>query len=149
MKTISNLIQEAALDRNKIVANLATEIDLKNQNLDELQYKYNEKTMSLSRMLEEKDMLHQAFYEGSLPFCCLCVFQSCIHVFVDMHVNSLIFSVYPCMNDVHIMLVDFVLPNEGFLGINLRGTFLFSAFSPLGKMEDEFEHNLKQRRQNS
>lgn len=149
LKTISNLIQEAALDRNKIVANLATEIDLKNQNLDELQYKYNEKTMSLSRMLEEKDMLHQAFYEGSLPFCCLCVFQSCIHVFVDMHVNSLIFSVYPCMNDVHIMLVDFVLPNEGFLGINIRGTFLLSAFSPLGKMEDAFEHNLKQRRRNS
>ncbi|KAF7124986.1 hypothetical protein RHSIM_Rhsim12G0187900 [Rhododendron simsii] len=65
LKTISNLIQEATLDRNKIVANLATEIDLKNQNLDELQYKYNEKTMSLSRMLEEKDMLHQAFYEES------------------------------------------------------------------------------------
>lgn len=65
LKTISNLIQEATLDRSKIVANLATEIDLKNQNLEELQYKYNEKTMSLSRMLEEKDMLHQAFYEES------------------------------------------------------------------------------------
>ncbi|KAI8529381.1 hypothetical protein RHMOL_Rhmol12G0221200 [Rhododendron molle] len=65
LKTISNLVQEATQDRNKIVANLATEIDLKNQNLNELQYKYNEKTMSLSRMLEEKDMLHQAFCEES------------------------------------------------------------------------------------
>ncbi|KAF5957196.1 hypothetical protein HYC85_004421 [Camellia sinensis] len=63
LKTISNLVQEATQDRNKIVANLANEIDLKNENLDELQYKYNEKTMSLSRMLEEKDMLHHAFYE--------------------------------------------------------------------------------------
>ncbi|XP_059642065.1 factor of DNA methylation 1-like [Cornus florida] len=63
LKTISNLVQEATQDRNKIVANLANEIDMKNENLDELQYKYNEKTMSLSRMLEEKDMLHHAFYE--------------------------------------------------------------------------------------
>ncbi|KAI7985023.1 Factor of DNA methylation 2 [Camellia lanceoleosa] len=63
LKTISNLVQEATQDRNKIVANLANEIDIKNENLNELQYKYNEKTMSLSRMLEEKDMLHHAFYE--------------------------------------------------------------------------------------
>ncbi|XP_057474603.1 factor of DNA methylation 1-like [Actinidia eriantha] len=63
LKTISDLVQEATQDRNKIVATLANEIDLKNENLDELQYKCNEKTMSLSRMLEEKDMLHHAFYE--------------------------------------------------------------------------------------
>uniref|UniRef100_A0A5B7B4M2 Putative factor of DNA methylation 1 isoform X2 n=1 Tax=Davidia involucrata TaxID=16924 RepID=A0A5B7B4M2_DAVIN len=63
LKTISNIVQEATQDRNKIVANLANEIDIKNENLDQLQYKYNEKTMSLSRMLEEKDMLHHAFYE--------------------------------------------------------------------------------------
>lgn len=46
LKTISNLVQEATQDSNKILANLASEIDLKNQNLDELQYKCNEKTMS-------------------------------------------------------------------------------------------------------
>ncbi|XP_057464536.1 factor of DNA methylation 1-like isoform X2 [Actinidia eriantha] len=63
LKTISDLVQEATQDRNKIVATLANEIDLKNENLDELQYKCNEKTMYLSRMLEEKDMLHYAFYE--------------------------------------------------------------------------------------
>ncbi|KAL6972888.1 hypothetical protein U1Q18_027064 [Sarracenia purpurea var. burkii] len=63
LKSISNLVQEATQDRNKIVANLANEIDLKNENLDELQYKYNEKTMSLSRIIEEKDQLHHAFYE--------------------------------------------------------------------------------------
>ncbi|CAK9186820.1 unnamed protein product [Ilex paraguariensis] len=63
LKTISNLVEEATQDRNSIVANLANEIDMKNENLDELQIKYNEKTMSLSRMLEEKDILHRAFCE--------------------------------------------------------------------------------------
>ncbi|XP_059644732.1 factor of DNA methylation 1-like [Cornus florida] len=65
VKTISNLVREATRDRNKTVANLAIEIDMKNENLNELQYQYNEKTMSLSRMLVEKDMLHVAFYEES------------------------------------------------------------------------------------
>ncbi|KAK3021815.1 hypothetical protein RJ639_047170 [Escallonia herrerae] len=60
LKTITNLVQEATQDRNNIVANLANEIDQKNENLDDL---YNEKTMSLARLIEEKDMLHHAFYE--------------------------------------------------------------------------------------
>ncbi|RVX07784.1 Factor of DNA methylation 1 [Vitis vinifera] len=63
LKTISDIVERAKQDRNTIVANLANEIDLKNENLDELQYKYNKKSMSLSRMLEEKDKLHHAFYE--------------------------------------------------------------------------------------
>ncbi|KAI3455251.1 hypothetical protein Pfo_011914 [Paulownia fortunei] len=63
LKTISDLVQEATKDRNQIVGNLVNEIDLKNENLDQLQIKYNEKTLSLSRMLEEKDELHRAFYE--------------------------------------------------------------------------------------
>ena len=46
------------------MADLANEIDITNENLNELQYKYNEKTMSLSRMLEEKDRLHKFFEEG-------------------------------------------------------------------------------------
>lgn len=64
LKTISDLVQEATQHRNKAVANLANELDLKNDNLDQLQVKYNERTMSLSRMIEEKDMLHRAFSEG-------------------------------------------------------------------------------------
>ena len=50
------------------MADLANEIDITNENMNELQYKYNEKTMSLSRMLEEKDRLprdnvHRIFEE--------------------------------------------------------------------------------------
>lgn len=68
LRTISDIVQEAAQDRNNVVANLATRIDLTNENLEELQYKYNETTMSLSRMLEEKDKLHLAFIEGLSSF---------------------------------------------------------------------------------
>ncbi|KAL9243095.1 hypothetical protein vseg_017024 [Gypsophila vaccaria] len=63
LKTLSDIVQEAKQGKESIVVNLANEIDLKNQNLDEMQSKVNEKTMSLSRMLEDKDRLHQAFYE--------------------------------------------------------------------------------------
>ncbi|KAM7471640.1 hypothetical protein LguiA_009823 [Lonicera macranthoides] len=63
LKTISDLVQEATKGRNSIVANLTSEIDKRNENLDDLQIQYNQKTLSLSRMLEEKDSLHHAFYE--------------------------------------------------------------------------------------
>lgn len=63
LKTINDLVHEAVKTRNKAVVELATEIDMRNENLDNLQIKYNQKNMSLSRMLEEKDSLHQAFYE--------------------------------------------------------------------------------------
>ncbi|KAL3618369.1 hypothetical protein CASFOL_038690 [Castilleja foliolosa] len=63
LRTISDLVQEATMDRKKLVNNLVNEIDLKNENLDQLQTRYNEKTLSLSRMLEEKDDLHRIFSE--------------------------------------------------------------------------------------
>lgn len=72
LRTISSIVQEATESRNIVVAHLANKIDQTNENLDELQYKYNEKTMSLSRMLEEKDKLHYAFLEG-LSFICVCI----------------------------------------------------------------------------
>lgn len=66
LRTIADVMQMGKQD--EIVVDLANQIDLKNQNLDEMQSKVNEKAMSLSRMLEEKDKLHQAFYEGQLSF---------------------------------------------------------------------------------
>ncbi|GAB2269536.1 hypothetical protein Dimus_004456 [Dionaea muscipula] len=63
LKTLSTIIMEAKQDKESIVLNLANEIDMKNENLNELMSKFNEKTMSLSRVLEEKDKLQQAFYE--------------------------------------------------------------------------------------
>ncbi|KAF8041778.1 hypothetical protein BT93_A0395 [Corymbia citriodora subsp. variegata] len=63
LRTISDINQEADQSRHRIVAHLTNKIDLTNETLEELQSKYNEKTLSLSRMLEEKDKLHSAFVE--------------------------------------------------------------------------------------
>ena len=68
LRTVSDIDREAAQSRINVVVDLANEIDITNENLNELQYKYNEKTMSLSRMLEEKDRLpcdnvHRIFEE--------------------------------------------------------------------------------------
>ncbi|KNA06663.1 hypothetical protein SOVF_178930 [Spinacia oleracea] len=63
LKTLSEVMLKGKQDKENMVVTLANEIDMKNQNLDEMQSKVNEKAMSLSRMLEEKDRLHQAFYE--------------------------------------------------------------------------------------
>lgn len=64
LRTISDIVQEVAQSRNDVVANLASKIDMTNENLDKLQYKYNEKTMSLRMILEEKDKLQNVFSEG-------------------------------------------------------------------------------------
>ncbi|KAL6141110.1 hypothetical protein ACLB2K_059401 [Fragaria x ananassa] len=65
LKTVSDIVQEAAQSKNSVVENLANKIDMTNENLDELRYKYNEDALSLSRMLDEKDRLHNAFVEES------------------------------------------------------------------------------------
>ncbi|XP_031267017.1 factor of DNA methylation 1-like [Pistacia vera] len=63
LRTFSDIVQEKNQDKTNVVADLASKIDMTNENLNELEYKYNKKTMSLSRMLEEKDKLHYAFVE--------------------------------------------------------------------------------------
>ncbi|XP_060172756.1 factor of DNA methylation 1-like [Lycium barbarum] len=63
LKTIFDLMKEETQDRNKVVVSLANEIDMENENLDELQVQFNLKTLSLRRMLEEKDILHRSFFE--------------------------------------------------------------------------------------
>ncbi|XP_051136179.1 factor of DNA methylation 1-like [Andrographis paniculata] len=63
LKSFSDIVKESTKDTNKLVDNLVSEIDLRNENLDQLQIKYNEKTLSLSRMLEEKDEIHRNFCE--------------------------------------------------------------------------------------
>lgn len=63
LKTLSEVMQKGREDKENMVFTLANEIDRKNQNLDEMQSKVNLQAMSLSRIHEEKDKLHQAFYE--------------------------------------------------------------------------------------
>ena len=68
LQTVLNILQEAAESKNSVVANLASKIDMTNENLDELRYKYNEDALSLSRMLDEKDRLRNAFFFNSIFF---------------------------------------------------------------------------------
>ncbi|XP_050232841.1 factor of DNA methylation 1 [Mercurialis annua] len=63
LTTLSGIVEKTTESRNVVVAHLSSRIDKTNENLDELQYKYNETAMSLSRMLEEKDRLQNAFSE--------------------------------------------------------------------------------------
>ncbi|XP_059303524.1 factor of DNA methylation 1-like [Lycium ferocissimum] len=65
LKTISDLIKEEKQGRKEVIAGLTNELDMKNENLDELQTKFNSNTLSLRQMLEEKDMLHRSFFEES------------------------------------------------------------------------------------
>lgn len=75
LRTVSDLEQEMAQSNKYVVENLACKIDITNESIDEIQSKYNQKSLSLSRVLEEKDRLHQAFVE-SLFFsfrACVCI----------------------------------------------------------------------------
>ncbi|KAJ0979515.1 hypothetical protein J5N97_014989 [Dioscorea zingiberensis] len=63
LKTIEELEKEESRKTEKLVANLANQIEVKNKHLQELECKYNETTMSLDKMMEEKDTLHQAYNE--------------------------------------------------------------------------------------
>ncbi|CAL1387046.1 unnamed protein product [Linum trigynum] len=63
LTTISGIVQETNQNRNTVVAGLTDEIAKTNQDLDKLQSMYNKNAMTLSRTLEEKDKLHNAFVE--------------------------------------------------------------------------------------
>ncbi|CAI9113890.1 OLC1v1014589C1 [Oldenlandia corymbosa var. corymbosa] len=65
LKTIGDLVEEASKGRNEKVAVLSSEIDLKNEDLNQLRARYTQTTMSVTRMLQEKDDLHRAFAEES------------------------------------------------------------------------------------
>ncbi|KAM7254211.1 hypothetical protein ACFE04_031893 [Oxalis oulophora] len=63
LRTIADIVQENTQGRNSIVADLTSKIDETNESLTEMHYKYNEKTLSLSRVFVERDRLHAAFVE--------------------------------------------------------------------------------------
>lgn len=63
LTTISSIVQEETKKKHSIVATLADEIDETNLNLGQMEYKFNERAMSLSRMLEDKDKLQYKFLE--------------------------------------------------------------------------------------
>lgn len=65
LKTVTDLSKEESRKTDKLVANLANQIEVKNKHLQELECKYNESNMSLDKMMEERDQLLQFYNEGT------------------------------------------------------------------------------------
>ncbi|CAL9134857.1 unnamed protein product [Musa textilis] len=63
LKTVGDLATEESRKTDRLVANLASQIEVKNKHLQELECKYNETTISLDKMMEERDSLLQAYNE--------------------------------------------------------------------------------------
>uniref|UniRef100_A0ACD6ATI7 Uncharacterized protein n=1 Tax=Avena sativa TaxID=4498 RepID=A0ACD6ATI7_AVESA len=63
LKTITDLENEGTDKNNKLVANLANQIEVKNQYLQELEFRYNETAVSLEKMMAEREKLLQAYNE--------------------------------------------------------------------------------------
>ncbi|CAH2037441.1 unnamed protein product [Thlaspi arvense] len=63
LKTVSDISQETAQDRNNVLEELSNIIAITNEDLNEVQYSYNKTAMSLQRVLDEKKTLHEAYAE--------------------------------------------------------------------------------------
>lgn len=64
LKTITDLTNEESRKTDKLVANLANAIEVKNKHLEELECKYNQTNLSLDKAMEEKEALLQAYNIG-------------------------------------------------------------------------------------
>ncbi|TVU22122.1 hypothetical protein EJB05_31804 [Eragrostis curvula] len=63
LKTIADLESEGTRKTDKLVANLANQIDVKNRHVQELEIKCNETTASLERVMEQKDQILHDYNE--------------------------------------------------------------------------------------
>ncbi|KAM0923467.1 hypothetical protein ACQ4PT_005526 [Festuca glaucescens] len=63
LKTINDLENEGTHKDNKLVANLANQIEVKNQYLRELEFRYKETAFSLEKMMAQRQQLVQAYNE--------------------------------------------------------------------------------------
>ncbi|PNT72387.1 hypothetical protein BRADI_2g43557v3 [Brachypodium distachyon] len=61
LKTIADLENEGTRKTDKLVANLAGQIEVKAKHVQELECKYNETTTSLDKVMEEKELILQKY----------------------------------------------------------------------------------------
>ncbi|KAL0723601.1 hypothetical protein Bca4012_038200 [Brassica carinata] len=61
LRTVSDISQEKAQDRNSVLEELSDIIAMTNEDLNKVQYSYNKTAMSLQRVLDEKKTLHEAY----------------------------------------------------------------------------------------
>lgn len=65
LKTVSDLEHEMSRKTESIIANLTQEITAKSMYLQELECKCNQMNLSLQRAMEESDLLHKRYNEGT------------------------------------------------------------------------------------
>ncbi|CAL9096678.1 unnamed protein product, partial [Musa textilis] len=63
LKSVGDLAAEESGRADRLVANLASQIEVKSKDLRELECKYNETTLSLDTMMEQRDLLLQSYNE--------------------------------------------------------------------------------------
>ncbi|KAL6842612.1 hypothetical protein ACP4OV_027456 [Aristida adscensionis] len=63
LKSVNDLENEGARKTDKLVANLANQIEVKNRYLQELESKYSETTASLEKMMGQREQLLQSYNE--------------------------------------------------------------------------------------
>ncbi|EOA33756.1 hypothetical protein CARUB_v10019950mg [Capsella rubella] len=63
LKSFSDICKEEIHNKNSLVDDLANKIDMTNEYLNKVQYKCNEKAISLRRVLKEKDELDRVYKE--------------------------------------------------------------------------------------
>ncbi|KAF8103075.1 hypothetical protein N665_0188s0034 [Sinapis alba] len=63
LRSFSDISKEELQNTNIVVEDLANKIAMKNEDLNQVQYKYNEETISLRRVLMEKDTLDKTYKE--------------------------------------------------------------------------------------
>lgn len=68
LKTISDVRGEEELIKQNIMEKLTCELDKRAENLFDLQSTYNDKRITLDRLVDEKNKLHQEFVEGSYSY---------------------------------------------------------------------------------
>lgn len=76
LKTVAELENEGTRKTDKLVANLASQIEVKAKHVQELECKYNETTNSLDKVMEEKEQVLQRYNDGLFPSFALCMFCS-------------------------------------------------------------------------
>jgi hypothetical protein len=64
LKSVNDLADEGARKTDKLVANLANQIEVKNRYLKELECKYSETIASLEKMMGQREKLLQSYNEG-------------------------------------------------------------------------------------
>lgn len=65
LKTAGDIAQQESRKTSKLVQDLATRIEVKKKDIEELECKYNETSLSLDKMMEERDKLHESYNNGA------------------------------------------------------------------------------------